>query len=124
MHQLLFKNRFNALVFVAMILFSVPLLVGTDGERGAIETATERFGGEPSTNPLVQAQAQPSPRVVPPQAEVTFTPDEELVDETEGFDPSGDLDEPGIGEASGYEGPGFEAAPVETAEVQPDTLEG
>jgi hypothetical protein len=110
MHQLLFRNRFNALIFVALILFSVPVLVGTEGERGAIETATQQLGAEPQAN---AATARGPAQAAPEPAPTEFTPDEELIDDTAGLDPSGWSDEVLIDE-----GP-----PIETADIRPAGFE-
>ena len=99
MHQLLFKNRFNALVFVAIILFSVRILVGTDAEGGALETATSRLGNE-EQNPVANpGEAQPAP----PLATTEFTPDEELVDEAFYDDPAEPTEESGTEEFTGMD---------------------
>jgi hypothetical protein len=94
MYQLLFKNRFNTLVFVAIMLFSVRILVGTPDDSGAIDNATAKFGE-------TQPQAKPAPvrEVVhaEPETEVAeFTPDEELIDDASGDDVSGWSAEPDV----------------------------
>ena len=101
MHQILFKNRFNALVFVAIILFSVRILVGTPDDSGAINSATAKFGES-------QPQAKPAParEVVHADAApiaVEFTPDEELIDEASGDDASGWSAEPDFDEGESFE---------------------
>ncbi|GGC31046.1 hypothetical protein GCM10011371_18110 [Novosphingobium marinum] len=104
MYQLLFKNRFNALVFVAIMLFSVRILVGTEGEEGALQNATLQIADDPAR--IVPTQALP---VAKPQRHASdkqqddddevlygFTPEADLVDEAEGFDPSGFSADPSV----------------------------
>jgi hypothetical protein len=100
MHQLLFKNRFNALVFVAIILFSVRILVGTPDESGALEQATAKFDDKHEQIP------EPASRMVhaaPEPVATEFTPDEELIDDTSGDDPVDWSAESNIDNGSGPE---------------------
>lgn len=110
MHQLLFKNRFNALVFVAIILFSVRILVGTPNEDGALEKATARFSEEQPGPGSVRDAEQPAPRPIATE----FTPEEELVDDTSGEDPAGWSTEPVAEEAPAFD----------TVEIIDDSSEG
>jgi len=101
MHRILFQNRWNALVFVVAILFSVLVLVGTENERGAIQDATVNFGSSGSTpQAATQPQSGPEPEQQEDQSSETiataFTADEDLIDDAEGFDPSGSPIEPMI----------------------------
>ena len=95
MHQLLFKNRFNALVFVAIILFSVRILVGTPNDSGAIEDATAKLGDKSETSP---APAREVVRAAPEPMATEFTSDEDLIDEASGDDASGWSAEPEFGD--------------------------
>ncbi|MDG2004926.1 MAG: hypothetical protein P8J20_16505 [Novosphingobium sp.] len=108
MHRLLFNNRIGALAFVAFILLGVRILVGTDNDRGALEQATERFVPE-------QQVAQPQQRARPaPKPVITeFTSDEDLIDDTSGFDPSGWSSEPDVVPDEG----------MEAADSPPDLVE-
>jgi hypothetical protein len=100
MYQLLFKNRFNTLVFVAILLFSVRILVGTDDERGMLQSATKEL----TTTP--KAEAKPTKAAMPTEViTAEFTPDEDLIDDASGMDPSGWSGEPVYGD-----GPGLETA--------------
>ncbi len=105
MHQILFKNRFNALVFVAIMLFSVRILVGTPHDSGAIDNATAKFG---ETKP----QAKPAPahevvRAEPEPEAIEFTPDEELIDDASVDDVAG-----WSAESDSDEGESFEVSEI------------
>jgi hypothetical protein len=99
MHRILFKNRFYALVFVAITLFSVRILVGTDNERGALEKATEQFTADKPVAAATPERARPASQPVA----TIFASDEELIDDAEGLDPSGWSSEPEIDHDPGLE---------------------
>ena len=114
MHRLLFQNRFNALAFVAVILFGVMLLVGSEGDEGAIEKVAQDFtsskAADEASQPRGEEEAPPGSQPIA----TAFTPDEELVDDTAGLDPSGWSAEPDVDEGPGLEVP--EILPQETGD--------
>lgn len=103
MYQLLFKNRFHAMIFVAITLFSVRILIGTPDDRGAIENASAVMGKPAGAQaPAEQADSAPAQASYEPAAEPQFDPgsnddevvmgfasDEDLIDDAQGFDPVG-----------------------------------
>jgi hypothetical protein len=92
MHQLLLKNCFNALVFLVITLFDVRILFCTDNERGALEKATEQF----SADEPVAAATPERARLAPQPVATVFASDDDLIDDAEGFDPSGRSSEPEV----------------------------
>ncbi len=101
MYAFLFKNRYGALAFVGLTMIGAAALVGTDEDDGLIpQTAAsieqqkadfDASAQELATNgrdrPLIMAD--------PALADIPLAPDEALIDEAEGFDPTPvDLSDP------------------------------
>jgi hypothetical protein len=110
MYQVLFKNRWFAALFAAMTLVSVVLLVGRDGQRSPVSRMADNLRArkealEDPPKELPKLDESPSQAAVtPPEPEVEFIPDEELVDEGTGTDPSADQgDDMGSDEADDME---------------------
>lgn len=95
----LFRNPKRALLFVGMTLFSVAMLVGSEGNDGALvraatnlqreDAAPHEFEGRPQQDDL-SAYDEDRGRSI----DHAFTSDEELIDDTQGFDPAPELEEP------------------------------
>lgn len=96
----IFKSSKSALVFMGMTLGSVALLVGTEEDSGALviaadeisrdtsgfrDTPADRFASPPSSRPAPRRALR---RDAAPQEETFFASDEDLIDDTVGFDPT------------------------------------
>ena len=87
MRGYMFRNRWFALLFVAVTLAGVTRLVGTEKDRGAIDAAA---------NEIVEQKAQAdqfagdmaAAEVPQDDFSVEFTSDEELIDAAVGEDPT------------------------------------
>lgn len=94
----LFQSPKKALLFVGVTMFGVAILVGPEGDEGALIQAAEGLDAsarEFEVDPDAQAPSRRPDRQRDRQfEEIAFTPDEELVDTAEGFDPTPELDEP------------------------------
>ena len=84
MRGYMFRNRWGALLFVAMTLAGVTTLVGTGKHDGALEQATDQIAAQRARADQLKAEAA----TAEPAKRVLFTPDEELIDETLGDDPT------------------------------------
>lgn len=91
----LFRNRWLALAFVGLVLIGAVSLVGSESEDGLLDRFMRAGNREPA---VVEKLVQP---LEPPSSELLFTssegaatpvmvgefaPEEELIDDTEGFD--------------------------------------
>ncbi len=115
MHELLFKNRFHTLGFVAFVLFGVWLLIGENGDGGALTRMAAQIearakgkaasspvkdGGTseivrptPVNNAFEAPAAMPvAPAVIP--SPVEMAPPEDLIDDARGFEPRGQSTDP------------------------------
>lgn len=101
MYKFLFKNRLAAVGFVVLTTISAASLVGTEDNAGLIEkTAQELEQQKAEFNAEMEAMNASAPSAIAPaatpssasqptnQGPVEFTPDEDLIDQTEGFDPT------------------------------------
>ncbi|MFA7596748.1 MAG: hypothetical protein WCY92_10365 [Novosphingobium sp.] len=110
MSQILFKNRWFAAIFAGMTLLSVAIFTG-EGGQGDVLTGMadglreQREDLEKPSDPVpVVLEESPQPEAPP----VEFVPDEELIDDGDGMDNSGDEggDEDSDGEAMDESGDG------------------
>lgn len=93
MYRMLFKSRWIALGFVALTLVSVVTFVGEEGRDTTLTRLTkdlraqQALGDAPSED-----ESAPAPRIIEAEPPVIqdFVPDEELVDDAGGMDPSPD----------------------------------
>jgi hypothetical protein len=86
MYQMLFKNRWFALAFAAMILASAALLVGDGGQVPMLAHMADNLHGQGKA-----LESQPdTPKEVTQSPPIEFIPDEELIDDGEGMDPAAD----------------------------------
>lgn len=90
MRGYMFRNRWGALLFVGMTLAGVATLVGTGRKEGAIQQAAEQIARQRAqADRLTTSARQSAPRSPAQEATtVVLIPDEELIDSTEGVDPS------------------------------------
>lgn len=89
MRGYMFRNRWFALLFVAVTLAGVTRLIGTEGEKGAIGDATDHFVEQKTeTEKFVTEMSEPAPMDEGPDISVEFTSDEELIDPAMGEDPT------------------------------------
>ena len=89
MYRVVFRSRWLALAFVAMTLLSVYTIVGSAEEEGVLTRAQSAIEEQRAA---VEKFEEPnhSPATVEPLPEDTvFLSDEELIDDTQGIDPSG-----------------------------------
>jgi len=92
MYRLLFTNRWAALLFVAATLLSVVTVVGGEDGDGVLGRMTEEVRAQQQflEGPIEEAGAG-QPIIYPNRSTArneNFTPDDELVNEAEGFDPT------------------------------------
>ncbi|MFA9200954.1 MAG: hypothetical protein ACEQR8_07155 [Cypionkella sp.] len=86
MRGTMFRNRWFALLFVALVLSGVARIVGTGNGDSAIDLAKRQIAEQRR-----QASAESLSSSETPAGRSTlmaFTPDEELIDPAMGFDPS------------------------------------
>lgn len=108
MRGYMFRNRWFALLFVAMVLASVTKFVGTGKGDGAVDEATREIAIQQQQAAELSGDDASS---LPDEAVAyEFTPDEELIDSATGEDPSPMIDEPAPL-------PGDEPAPVAEEDV-------
>lgn len=96
MSKSLFQSPKKALLFAALTVVSVVMLVGTEEEEGALieAAATLKDGSRGAAGDQPDRFGQPAParrtsRGEPDDfAESGFTSDDELIDDTSGFDPT------------------------------------
>lgn len=90
MKNYMFQSKGGALVFVGLTLASAVALVGTEGEDGALTSATsqieeqgQQFRGQ------AEAAANPDTIMVDAEEEGEFSSDADLVLDPTGFEPVG-----------------------------------
>ena len=107
MYKFLFKNRWIALAFVVITMVSVKTLVGSEGENGMIsrtqgDLLAQREEMRAAMSDLATAPATTQAAPGTSSSMMGFTPDEDLIDDTSGFDPTpafeGEVQEPQPGE--------------------------
>lgn len=89
MYKFLFKNRLAAVAFVLITLVSVKVLIGSEGEESLLsrtqdDLMTQRAGMQDAIDNISTAQ-EPQPEF---ETFEELMPDEELIDDTAGFDPT------------------------------------
>ena len=84
MRGYMFRNRWFALLFVAIVLAGVTRLVGTGNGDGAIDFAKQRLAEQKVEAERLTTDSKPTA----PEAKMLFTPDEELIDQALGEDPT------------------------------------
>ena len=97
MYKFLFKNRLAAVGFVVLTTISAASLVGTEDNAGLIEKTAQEIEQQKAEFEAEMGQMQIPKNTAPPPSSaepsiarepVEFTDDEELIDQTEGFDPT------------------------------------
>lgn len=97
MYKFLFKNRLAAVGFVVLTTISAASLVGTEEKAGLIEKTAQEIEQQKAEFEAEMGQMQIPKNTAPPPSPaepsiarepVEFTDDEELIDQTEGFDPT------------------------------------
>jgi hypothetical protein len=85
----MFRNRWGALLFVALTLAGVTTLIGTEGGEGAIKHAADQIAQQKAEAERLTTATQESPKAVASPAEaVVLSADEELIDPATGEDPT------------------------------------
>ena len=90
----LFQNPKIALAYAAMILLAVALFIGTDDSPGSLDQTASNFSGaaKAGDNPHTFGETAPGKKPVRGEQKreevVEFVPDDELVDDAQGFDPT------------------------------------
>lgn len=112
MSQILFKNRWFAAIFAGMTLLSVVVFMGEGGQGDTLTGMADnlREQREAVEKPSDRAVAVPEESSRPESPPVEFVPDEELIDDGNGMDSSGDeagsdgeeMDESGDGSVVTY----------------------
>ena len=101
MRGYMFRNRWFALFFVAMVLAGVTKFIGTGNNDGALDSARAQLAEQRAIAEEFTASTQAAP--AEDDITVEFTSDEELIDPAVGDDPT----------------PADEFAPAEEAETIP-----
>lgn len=87
----LFQSPKKALLFVGATMLSVVVLIGPEGEEGALVQAADRL--DQASSPGFEPQpvtSRPTQSQTPPQFEEDpgWLSDDDLIDDTSGFDPT------------------------------------
>lgn len=85
MRGYMFRNRWGAMLFVAMTLAGVTTLVGTEDSKGSLEEASAQIAAQ---REQVAAFSNSEPNRTEIDGPVMSMSDEELIDPASGFDPS------------------------------------
>jgi hypothetical protein len=89
MRGYMFRNRWGAVLFVALTLAGVTTLIGSEDEEGAIRQATDRIAQQRAEADRLTTDTQEPPPAAPTPAEtVVLSADEELIDPAIGEDPT------------------------------------
>ena len=100
MYQFLFKNKWFALAFVVLIAVGVRFFVGAEGEESVVTRTQDEFLSQRDEvqQSMIEMGIEPitEEEMRPPAMEsefrdgdvMGFTPDEDLIDNASGFDPS------------------------------------
>ncbi len=94
MNRFHFKGRWLALGFVAITLIGAYGLIGREGDSSVLTRMQGDLAGQeqPRDRPIADAESPPpdQPKIADyqPDDSVGFTPEEELMDDAAGFDPT------------------------------------
>ena len=89
MRGYMFRNRWFALLFVALTLAGVTTLVGTEQGHGAIQDATDQIAQQKAQAEQLTSATQDAPSLADDTADsVVMAADEDLIDPAEGEDPT------------------------------------
>ncbi|OCC24267.1 hypothetical protein MB02_06580 [Croceicoccus estronivorus] len=111
MYRKLFTDWRIALAFVAVTAISAVLFVGTEEDGGALTQATQQVHGQKQDFQRKIDSVNNGPEVYPEPETSEFMPDEELLDDASGFDPSPRDEAPMMGDGNDGNPPGFEPRP-------------
>jgi hypothetical protein len=89
MRGYMFRNRWGALLFVALTLAGVTTLIGSEGGEGAIKQAADQLAQQKAQADRMTTDTQQPPQATPTPADtVILSADEELIDPAVGEDPT------------------------------------
>lgn len=88
MRGYMFRNRWFALLFVALTLAGVTTLVGTEKSHGALQDATDQIAQQKAQAEQLTGTAQDAPPSDESADNVVMAADEELIDPAQGEDPT------------------------------------
>ena len=89
MRGYMFRNRWGAMLFVALTLASVTTLIGSEDGEGAIKQATDRIAQQKAEADRLTTDTQQAPPAAAGPAETIFlSAYEELIDPATGEDPT------------------------------------
>jgi hypothetical protein len=88
MRSYMFRNRFGAVLFVISTLLGVATLIGSEDQKGALLKASEGVKDQQTAMASIADQPVTDSQPVIDDESVEFTPDDELIDDATGFDPS------------------------------------
>jgi len=90
MRGYMFRNRWFALIFVAMVLAGVTKFVGTGNNDGALNAAKEQFAHQRAIAEDFTSSTQQVSPGQPAEDDITieFSSDEDLIDPAVGDDPT------------------------------------
>ena len=85
----MFRNRWGAMLFVALTLAGVTTLIGSEDGEGAIKQAAGRIAEQKAeADRLTTETQQPAPAATAPPETVILSADEDLIDPATGEDPT------------------------------------
>lgn len=90
MYRMLFINRWIALAFVFLTVFSTIAIVGTEEKDGAIDRATKDLNEQRETFAKKAASFSQSEASDTDPGPTAFASDEDLIDDATGYDPTPD----------------------------------
>lgn len=89
MRGYMFRNRWGALLFVALTLAGVTRLVGSEDGEGAIQQAADRIAQQKAEADRLTSDVRQTPSAASTAPEtVVLSADEELIDPATGDDPT------------------------------------
>ena len=88
MRGYMFRNRWFALLFVALTLAGVTTLVGTEEGHGALQDATDQIAQQKAQAEQLTSATQSTPSTDGSAEEVVLASDEDLIDPAQGEDPT------------------------------------
>jgi len=88
MRGYMFRNRWFALLFVALTLAGVTTLVGTEKGHGALQDATDQIARQKAQADQMTSATQESPSADVSADSIPLAADEDLIDPAEGEDPT------------------------------------
>ena len=106
MYSFLFRNKLGALAFVVLTMISAATLVGTENHDGVIVKTTaeltqqlddfaEKVDAMSSTKTTSRRAVIAAQNRAEPES-VEFTPDDDLIDSAQGFDPTPEVAAPDV----------------------------